>query len=342
VTVTSDPLPTQLKGIPLQLKAINVTIDRPEFEFNPTSCEPMAVTGSLQGSEGASFPVSSRFQVSGCQSLPFHPTLTASTAGQASKNGGASLDVKVTSQGLGVANIAKVDLELPISLPSRLTTLQKSCPDHTFQATPIPGQACNEESVIGSGVVHTPVLKSALTGPAYLVSHGGRAFPDVEFVLQGERILVVLDGETEIAPENGIERTYSRFNNNPDVPFTSFEANLPMGPHSALAANVPWKAKYSLCQAKLTMPTQITGQNGTVIQTTTNIKPEGCHPPPKKPTPPTRAQQLQKALTACRHAHPHNKHARQTCETQAHKHYPTKTSRRGGSRTARRVPRSRP
>ncbi|HME03515.1 MAG TPA: hypothetical protein VKG38_10855, partial [Solirubrobacteraceae bacterium] len=40
VTITSDPLPSELKGIPLQLKDINVTVDRPNFEFNPTSCDP--------------------------------------------------------------------------------------------------------------------------------------------------------------------------------------------------------------------------------------------------------------------------------------------------------------
>ena len=38
LTITSDPLPTALDGIPLQLKVVNVTIDRPGFTFNPTSC----------------------------------------------------------------------------------------------------------------------------------------------------------------------------------------------------------------------------------------------------------------------------------------------------------------
>ena len=60
VTITTDPgprgevLPAILKGVPAQLKAIDVNIDRPGFEFNPTSCAPTKIEGTLHGSEGAS------------------------------------------------------------------------------------------------------------------------------------------------------------------------------------------------------------------------------------------------------------------------------------------------
>ena len=53
LTVVSDPFPTILDGIPLQLQHINVTVNRPGFVFNPTSCEPMKLTGELESSEGA-------------------------------------------------------------------------------------------------------------------------------------------------------------------------------------------------------------------------------------------------------------------------------------------------
>ena len=49
VTVTTDPgprgesLPTILKGVPVELKALNVNVNRPEFQFNPTNCAPMSV-----------------------------------------------------------------------------------------------------------------------------------------------------------------------------------------------------------------------------------------------------------------------------------------------------------
>ncbi len=40
ITVASDPLPTMIDGIPLQVKTVNVAIDRQSFMFNPTNCEP--------------------------------------------------------------------------------------------------------------------------------------------------------------------------------------------------------------------------------------------------------------------------------------------------------------
>jgi hypothetical protein len=321
VTVVSDPLPTQLRGIPLQLKRVIVDVDRPGFEFNPTNCNPMSVEGTIGGSEGASAGVSSPFQVGGCGALPFGPKLTATAGGRGSKADGTSLAVRVESGGVGAggvvqAGIAKVDLQLPLALSSRLPTLQKACLEAVFNADPA---SCDEGSVIGEATIHTPVLKSALTGPAYLVSHGGAEFPDVEFVLQGEGITLVLDGKTDI--KHGI--TYSKFESAPDAPFTVFETELPAGPHGVLAPNVPEKEDFSLCKASLAMPTEITAQNGAVLDQTTNIAVTGCGGVlPSKTVKPTRVQLLAKALKACRK----DKHKRKrlACEKQARKRYAPK------------------
>jgi hypothetical protein len=322
VTISSG-LPTMVQGVeraasgvPLQLRQINVSVDRPNFEFNPTSCTPMSITATLTGEQGASANVSSPFQVAGCQGLPFKPKLTASTKGQASKAEGANFDVKVESKGLGQANIAKVRLQLPKALPARLTTLQKACTEGAFNKNPA---SCPEGSVIGQATIHTPVLRSALTGPAYLVSHGGAAFPDVEFVLQGEGITLVLDGKTQI--KNQI--TYSKFESAPDAPFTVFETVLPAGPHSALTTNLPEKAKFNLCSSSLSMPTEIVGQNGAVLEQTTKIGLQGCKKV-KAAKPLSRTQLLKRALAACRKEHKHSRATRQACERQARKRYAAK------------------
>ena len=325
VTIASDPFPTILKGVPVQLKRINVTVDRPGFQFNPTSCNPMSVTGTLTGAQGASAQVASPFQVAGCAGLPFAPKLTATVGGHASKLGGTSLDVRVESAGLGQANIAKVDLQLPTALPSRLETLHKACPEDVFNSNPA---WCDEGSVIGNATIHTPVLRSPLTGPAYLVSHGGAAFPDVEFVLQGEGIKLVLDGKTDI--KKGI--TYSRFESAPDAPFTTFETELPAGPHGVLTAYVP-KTPFNLCGTALTMPTEITGQNGALIKQATRIGIVGCGGVRSYRA--TRAQLLAKALKACRKNRKRSR--RVACEKRARKRYAVKKPARRSTSSARRM-----
>jgi hypothetical protein len=305
-------------GIPVQLKQTTVTVDRPSFEFNPTSCDPMSINGTIQGAAGASENITSRFQVENCQNLSFQPTLQASVDGHASKPNGTTFTVKVTSQGVGVANIKKVQLQLPIQLPSRLSTLQKACLAATFEANPA---SCDEGSVIGYATIHTPVFDNPLTGPAYLVSHGSAAFPDVEFVLQGENIKIILDGHTDI--KNGI--TYSRFENTPDAPFTTFETVLPAGPHSILTANVPEAKQFNLCGEKLDMPTTITAQNNITIIQTTHITIENCTSKTgvqgSTTTHPTLKQQYTKTLHKCRTQYKHNKTKRATCEHHAHTHY---------------------
>ena len=264
ITVTSDPFPKILDGIPTHIKQVNVNINREHFIFNPTNCSAQQISATLTSLQGASAQVSSPFGIGGCASLPFSPTLTASTQADTSKANGASLDVKVTS-GPGQANIGKTTLILPRSLPSRLTTIQKACVAAVFNANPA---ACPAGSVVGTATAHTPVLKNPLTGPAFLVSHGGAAFPDVEFVLQGEGITLDLDGQTNI--KNGV--TSSTFNALPDAPVSTFETLLPEGPHSALAA------LGNLCTQSLEMPTTITGQNGAVITQNTHIAVTGCPP----------------------------------------------------------------
>jgi hypothetical protein len=273
VTAVSDTLPSILDGIPLRLRRVDVTLDRPGFTFNPTNCTPTQVTGTVTSTQGASASVASRFQAGGCRELPFSPSFKVSTQARTSKRGGASLDVKVAS-GQGQANIGKVAVTLPKQLPSRLTTIQQACTETVFAANPA---SCPAGSMIGTATAHTPVFANPLVGPAYLVSHGGAAFPDLVVVLQGEGVTLDLVGSIDI--RHGV--TNSAFNTVPDAPIGTFELSLPQGPHSALAATLPANAKGSLCATKLVMPTRITGQNGARVAQATRIAVTGCAKPKK-------------------------------------------------------------
>jgi hypothetical protein len=157
-------------------------------------------------------------------------------------------------------------VDLPKQLPSRLTTLQKACTAAVFDANPA---ACPAASIVASAKAITPILPVPLEGPAYFVSHGNEAFPQLILVLQGYGITIDLVGDTFIS-KAGI--TSSTFAHVPDAPVSSFELTLPQGKYSALTANA------NLCTVKggLKMPTEFVGQNGAVIHQSTPVEVEGC------------------------------------------------------------------
>jgi hypothetical protein len=268
ITITSDPLPSIRDGIPLDIRAVRTYVDRPNFMFNPTSCAPQALAGTISSSQGSSSHTSSTFQATGCTALSFRPKLSALTHANASRADGAYLHIKVAS-GPTQANIAKVKVDLPQQLPSRLTTLQRACPAPTFRSNP---GGCPTASVVGMATVATPMLAQPLIGPAYLLSHGQAAFPTLVLVLQSEGILIDLEGQTSIS--HGV--TSAAFKALPDAPITTFDLVLAAGPHSLLAPDQPAKAKRVLCAQTLNMPTALTGQNGTVLKQDTRIVVSGC------------------------------------------------------------------
>jgi uncharacterized repeat protein (TIGR01451 family) len=313
LTIVSDPLPTRKDGIPFQLKTINVNVNRPEFMFNATNCDALGIGATISSTQGAAAEQTSPYQAVNCATLAFHPSFSASTQANGNFNGnGASLTVRIAAPGQGPqstpstapeANIKKVDVQLPLEMPSRLTTLQKACTERQFSLNPA---GCPPESNVGTATAHTPVLAVPLQGPAYLVSHGGAEFPDLDIILQGEGVVIDLVGNTQI--KKGI--TYSKFETVPDAPISSFELNLPEGKYSALAAYVPHgtlcapaktvtvrkrvsrrvhghlvhvlRSVKQLVPAPLLMPTTITAQNGAVLNQATKIAVTGC-PKQKRP-----------------------------------------------------------
>jgi hypothetical protein len=264
LTVTSDPLPQIIDGIPLRLRVANVTVDRPAFIFNPTNCAQQAITATITGAQGAVSNINIPFAVAGCKGLGFAPKFSVYTQGHTSRKDGASLDVKLNYPKGAQSNISHVKVELPKQLPARLTTLQKACPAATFNANPA---ACPTGALVGVAKATTPVLPVPLIGPAYFVSHGGEAFPNLIIVLEGYGVRIDLVGDTFI---NKAGITSSTFTNVPDVQVSSFELYLPEGPGSALAANG------NLCKTHMVLPSTFTAQDGAQQKEKTPVHVTGC------------------------------------------------------------------
>jgi hypothetical protein len=274
LTVTTGAIPHIIDGIPLEIKHVNVTIERAGFTFNPTNCQAQSITGSISSVEGASTAVSVPFQVTNCATLSFAPKFMASTSARTSKLAGSSLTTKVVypnaPQGTQ-ADIAAVKVDLPRQLPSQLKTLQKACVAAVFEANPA---GCPPESIVGHAKVVTPLVPVPLAGPAYFVSHGDEAFPSLVIVLQGYGVTVELVGSTFIDHKTGV--TSTTFKTVPDTPFDTFELVLPQGQYSALGADLPNKARDSFCGQNLKMPVLFIAQNGLELHQVTHIAVTGC------------------------------------------------------------------
>ncbi|MGH2879951.1 MAG: hypothetical protein ACRDK4_10155 [Solirubrobacteraceae bacterium] len=261
--VVASQLPTVVGGAPIRLRSLSVNVTRPGFMLNPTNCGSLLLESTLTSTFGTSAGVSTPFQASGCSSLPFGPKLTASTKAKTNRTIGAALKTKIVFPKGMQSNIKSVFVQLPRQLPARLSTLNLACREATFNANPF---SCPPGAYVGTVVVSTPVLPDRLIGSAVFVSHGGAAFPDLDLLLTGDGVHVILVGHTNIAKNI----TSSNFASLPDVPVSSVELKLPQGRKSALGA------VGNLCKKPLWMPTTLTGQNGKVIRRKTRIAVAGC------------------------------------------------------------------
>ena len=273
LTVTTGDIPTMIEGFALQIQHVNVLINRPGFTFNPTSCDPMSITGTINAAEGASVSVSDPFQVANCALLKYEPKLTVTTAGHASKANGASLDFKIAypNNPIGTQSwFNKTVFDIPKQLPVELRTIQHACEAQVFATN---HSACPPQSLIGHAIVHTPVLPVPLEGPVYFVSFANEKFPEAILVLKGYGITIELTGHTFIDNKTGV--TSATFENLPDVPFESIEVNIPQGPFSEFGANLPSES-YDFCGQKIAMPVQFKASNGLEINQSTPVQVSGC------------------------------------------------------------------
>lgn len=227
ITVKSDPIPTELKGIPLDVRSIAVKMDRPRFTINPTNCEEMAVGGSFTTVQGVSVPLSNRFQVGGCRELGFRPRLSLRLGGATKRDRHPSV-IAVLRPRAGDANVGRTAVSLPPTQQIDNASIQNPCTRVQFEA-----DACPKGSILGFAKAVSPLLDQPLKGPVYFRSNGGeRLLPDLVADLHGQ-INIVLIGE--VSAVRGRIRTV--FATVPDAPVSRFELRISGGKRGWLVNN---------------------------------------------------------------------------------------------------------
>jgi hypothetical protein len=226
VKTVADRLPRILQGIPLDVRSVSVRLDKPDFTLNPTSCDPMAVKGSLLSTLGNTATLNNRFQVAECGRLGFKPKLKLSLKG-GTKRGEYPALTAVLNNRSGDANIASVQVALPHSEFLAQNHIRTVCTRVQWAA-----DACPKGSIYGKVKVETPILGYALTGNVYLRS-SSNPLPDLVPDLRGpafQPIRFEAAGKTD-SINGGIRNTFSLV---PDVPFTKLTLQLQGGKKSLL------------------------------------------------------------------------------------------------------------
>ncbi len=246
VTVSSDPLPQILEGVPISYRTVRVDVNRPSFALNPTSCNPLRVEGRATSIQGATAALSDRFQATGCARLGFEPKLALRLKGQAQRGGHPQLRAVLRSRA-GDANIGRAVVALPHSEFLDQSNIGTVCTRVQFAA-----DSCPAASVYGHAKAVTPLLDQPLRGPVYLRSSSHK-LPDLVADLKGQ-VEIVVAGRID-SVHGGIRTSFERL---PDAPVKSFVLTMKGGKKGLL------ENSRNICRSPARAAVKFDGQNGKV------------------------------------------------------------------------------
>ncbi len=252
IHAVSDPLPTILQGIPLDVRSIELKLNRPGFTLNPTSCEAKSITGSVTSPSGSVAPLTNSFQVGGCKNLAFKPSLKLSLKGPTKRTGHPALKAVVTFPSKGTsANIAKAQVGLPHGEFLDNSNIGTVCTQPQLKS-----QTCPPASIYGKAKAWTPLLEKPLEGPVYLGAGFGHKLPDLVADLNGQ-IRVLVHGKVDTDKQGGIRNTFEAV---PDAPVSKFILEMQGGKKKGLLVN-----SENVCKKKQNAEVNFTAQNGKVL-----------------------------------------------------------------------------
>jgi hypothetical protein len=255
VHAVSDPIPDVFGGTQLSIRAIDIDLDRKSFTLNPTSCSPLATTGSAKGggadptspASWGSFAVNAPFQTAECQKLSFRPKLFTRLFGKRKSTRRAQhpkFRATLVARE-GDANIARAAVTLPHSEFLEQSHIRTICTRVQLAAGD-----CPKAAIYGYARAKTPLLDDELAGPVYLVS-SSHELPDM---------LVDLRGQVDVRLRGVISAVAGRiktvFNPVPDVPVSKFVLTMKDGKKGLLVNS------RNLCAAPAFSNLNFKAQNG--------------------------------------------------------------------------------
>jgi hypothetical protein len=268
ITVKTDPLPTILQGVPLNLRTIAAQMDRHEFTLTGTSCDPLAFTGQLTSTLGNIAALAQRFQLGDCGRLGFKPKLSISLKGATKRGGYPALRSTLKTKGAN-ANLKTAIVSLPHSEFLAQEHINTVCTRVQFAAN-----ACPKGAIYGQAKAWSPLLDKPLAGPVYLRS-SSHPLPDLVVDLRGQ---IEIAAVARLDSHNGGIRV--NFEGIPDAPVSKFVLKMKGGSKGLLTNST------DICRRRHRVGVRLGAQNGRRSELRPTLVARGCrkeHRPSRKP-----------------------------------------------------------
>ena len=261
VRAVSDEFPHILDGIPLDVRSVDIKIDRPNFTLNPTSCAKKTVLGSSTSVFDQAAPLSAPFQVGECKKLGFKPSLKIKLKGGTKRSDNPALTATLTYPSKGAyANIARAQVGLP-----HAEFLEQGHINTVCTRPQLATQTCPAKSIYGHAKVWSPLLDKPLEGPVYLGVGFGHLLPDLVAELNGQ-IRVLVHAKIDTDKEDGIRTTFQFI---PDAPVSKFVLSMQGGKKGLLVNSE------NTCGKTQKATAAFTAQNGKSVRLRPTID-NGC------------------------------------------------------------------
>jgi hypothetical protein len=244
LTAVSDPIPGILGGIPLDVRTVNLVLDREQFVQTGTSCDPGTVVGAVTSALGQVAPLLSRSQLGDCRQLGFKPRVSLGIFGNLARNGHPSLRAVFRPRG-NEAGLQSAAVGLPDGELLDIHNLRALCPRQ------LPAGLCPAGSRLGYARIASPMLEGTLRGPIY-VRAPSRGLPDLLVDLRLNHFHLLLNGRTTTSGD----RLGVRFDALPDVPVSKAAFTLEGGPRGIFVNSE------SLCRGPRRARVRLSAHNG--------------------------------------------------------------------------------
>ena len=221
VFAASDTVPSIIGGIPIRMRSIQVSIDKPNFTINPTNCSPFSVDSQGIGDQGTVTDFSSYYNAVNCATLPFKPKMTVSQVGRKGTKRAANPQMQfyLTTRP-GDANIKSMSVTLSSAFAIDQRHLGNICSEKELTE-----KQCAGRTPIGRASTTTPLLDQPLSGPVYAVSGSG-GLPKLAFLLNGQVNLVPRAETKTIITKGGAGKLQTTVPVVPDAPIGHFKLTV--------------------------------------------------------------------------------------------------------------------